>query len=69
MQLVDEGSIELDTPVQRYLPEFRTANARTSEQISVWHLLTHTGGFEGDLWAATTSGPDALQNFPDPANT
>ena len=27
------------------------------------HLLTHTGGFEGDLWAATTCGPDALQRF------
>ncbi len=27
------------------------------------HLLTHTGGFEGDLWAATTSGEDALQRF------
>ncbi len=63
MQLVDEGSIELDAPVRSYLPEFRTADARASEQITVRHLLTHSGGFEGDIWAATTCGPDALQRF------
>jgi CubicO group peptidase (beta-lactamase class C family) len=63
MQLVDDGLIELDVPVQRYLPGFRTADERASPQITARHLLTHTGGFEGDLWAATTAGEDALQRF------
>ena len=63
MQLVDEGLVELDLPVRAYLPGFRTDDERASADVSVRHLLTHTGGFEGDLWAATTSGEDALQRF------
>jgi CubicO group peptidase (beta-lactamase class C family) len=63
MQLVDETRIGLDDPVRNVLPGFRTADAEVSGQITVRHLLTHTGGFEGDLWSATTSGADALQRF------
>lgn len=63
MQLVDDGLVGLDDTVQSHLPEFRTADAGRSATITIRHLLTHTGGFEGDLWAATTSGPDALHRF------
>jgi CubicO group peptidase (beta-lactamase class C family) len=63
MQLVDEGLVDLDASVQTYLPTFRTADDRASELITVRHLLTHTGGFEGDLWAPTTDGDDALERF------
>jgi CubicO group peptidase (beta-lactamase class C family) len=63
MQLVDESLLRLDDTIRTVLSEFRTADADISGQISVRHLLTHTGGFEGDLWAATTSGADALQRF------
>ena len=44
MQLVDTGQVELDTPVQRYLPEFRVADSIASSQITVRHLLLHTSG-------------------------
>lgn len=50
LQLVDEGRISLDDPVRRHLPRFRTADEEQSGAITVRHLLTHTGGFEGDLW-------------------
>ena len=63
MQLVDEGLLGLDDPVQAHLPEFRTADPAASERITVRHLVTHTGGFEGDLWQPTTSGDDALDRF------
>ena len=63
MQLVDEGLVELDVPVRVFLPGFRTDDDRASADVTVRHLLTHTGGFEGDLWAATTSDEDALQRF------
>jgi CubicO group peptidase (beta-lactamase class C family) len=65
MQLVDDGLAELDAPLRAYLPGFRTADERASRKITVRHLLTHTGGFEGDIWAATTAGEDALQRFVD----
>ena len=63
MQLVDEGAVAVDDLVIDHLPGFRTADPEAGATITVRHLLTHTGGFEGDLWAATTSGPDALQRF------
>jgi CubicO group peptidase (beta-lactamase class C family) len=63
MQLVDDGLVELDVPVRAYLPAFRTIDDRASAHITVRHLLAHTGGFEGDIWAPTTAGEDALQRF------
>jgi CubicO group peptidase (beta-lactamase class C family) len=63
MQLVDEGLVLLDDPVRRHLPGFRTADEDRSAAITVGHLLTHTGGFEGDLWMETTCGSDALERF------
>jgi CubicO group peptidase (beta-lactamase class C family) len=65
LQLVDEGLVALDEPVTRYLPGFRTADPALSATITVRHLLTHTGGFEGDIWAPTTCDEDALRLFVD----
>ncbi|MGI8767714.1 MAG: serine hydrolase domain-containing protein, partial [Propionibacteriaceae bacterium] len=65
MQLVDEGVVAVDDLVIDHLPGFRTADSEASSKITVRHLLTHTGGFEGDLWTATTSGTEALQRFVD----
>jgi CubicO group peptidase (beta-lactamase class C family) len=42
MQLVEEGKIELDAPVQRYLPWFRVADETASAKITVRHLLYQT---------------------------
>src|SRR6266545_1408583 len=44
MQLVEAGKLDLDTPVQGYLPWFRVADASASAQITVRHLLTQTSG-------------------------
>ena len=44
MQLVEAGTIDLDLPVQRYLPWFRVADAGASGRITVRQLLTHTSG-------------------------
>jgi CubicO group peptidase (beta-lactamase class C family) len=44
MQLVEAGKVELDAPVQRYLPWFRVADADASARITVRHLLYHTSG-------------------------
>jgi CubicO group peptidase (beta-lactamase class C family) len=44
MQLVDAGQVRLDSPVQRYLPEFRVADLEASARITVRELLTHTSG-------------------------
>jgi CubicO group peptidase (beta-lactamase class C family) len=44
MQLVEAGKVELDAPVQRYLPWFRVADSQASAQITVRHLLNQTSG-------------------------
>lgn len=47
MQLVEQGRVELDVPVRRYIPWFRVADPEASAQITVRHLLTHTSGISG----------------------
>src|SRR5215831_7057692 len=47
MQLVDEGLVELDAPVRRYIPDFRVADESVSEAVTVRHLLTHSSGIDG----------------------
>ncbi|MCF7709463.1 MAG: beta-lactamase family protein [Verrucomicrobia bacterium] len=42
--LLEDGCIELDAPVSRYIPEF---GKEGKEQITIEHILMHTGGFRG----------------------
>ena len=41
MRLVGEGRVELDAPVQRYLPRWTVTGA---ERVTIRHLLLHTSG-------------------------
>jgi CubicO group peptidase (beta-lactamase class C family) len=45
MQLVEAGKVELDAPVQRYLPWFRVADPQASAQMTVRHLLNQTSAY------------------------
>jgi CubicO group peptidase (beta-lactamase class C family) len=63
MQLVDDGMVDLDTPVRTYVPEFRISDESAAEQITVRQLLTHTSGFEGDIFTDTGVGDDAVEKF------
>jgi CubicO group peptidase (beta-lactamase class C family) len=44
MQLVEAGQINLDHPVQTYLPAFELADRNTASSITVRHLLNQTSG-------------------------
>ena len=44
MQLVESGAVDLDAPVQRYLPEW---TGRNKEKVTVRHLITHQSGLPG----------------------
>lgn len=63
MQLVEEGLVELDAPVRRYLPGFRVADEGVSESVTLHHLLTHTSGIDGDHFADPGRGDDALEKY------
>ena len=52
MQLVEDGKVDLDAPVQRYLPWFRVADSAASARITVRQLLYHTSGLSSACgWA------------------
>jgi CubicO group peptidase (beta-lactamase class C family) len=63
MQLVDEGKIDLDTPLRAYLPELRLADMQALAQITLRMVLAHVGGFFGDNFGETGQGDDALRTF------
>lgn len=44
MQLVEAGRLDLDAPVQRYVPWFRVASPDASGRITPRRLLNHTSG-------------------------
>jgi CubicO group peptidase (beta-lactamase class C family) len=63
MQLVDEGLVDLDATVRSYLPEFAISDEGAAAQITVRQLLTHTSGFEGDIFTDTGRGDDAVEKY------
>ena len=44
--LADEGKIDLDAPVKRYLPRFTLANEAVAEKMTVRDLLAHRLGID-----------------------
>ncbi|MFF2178404.1 serine hydrolase domain-containing protein [Lysinibacillus sp. NPDC058147] len=44
MRLVDAGIIQLDDPVQKYMPWFTLKDKQAASQITIKHLLTQTSG-------------------------
>jgi CubicO group peptidase (beta-lactamase class C family) len=59
MQLVEQGKIELDAPVQRYLPWFQVADEAASAQITVRQLLNQTSGLPESAGYADLVSPAA----------
>jgi CubicO group peptidase (beta-lactamase class C family) len=57
-RLIDAGALSLDAPVRTYLPEFRLADEATAAEVTVAHLLTHTGGWLGDNMPSDPDGGD-----------
>jgi CubicO group peptidase (beta-lactamase class C family) len=63
LQLADEGLLDLEAPVRRYLPEFAIADESAATAITVHQLLDHTSGFEGDIFTDTGVGDDCVEKF------
>lgn len=63
IQLVEQGKIDLDAPLRTYLPDFQTQDELVGANVTARHLLTHTAGWEGDLFHETGQGRDALAKY------
>ena len=62
LRLVEQGKVELDAPVRRYLPTFRVRDEAVSRTVTVRQLLTHAGGWEGQV-SGPDRGSETLSNF------
>jgi CubicO group peptidase (beta-lactamase class C family) len=62
MRLIEQGKVDLRAPVRNYLPDFRVQDETVSRTVTVWNLLTHTSGWEGQV-AGPDRGEDTLRNF------
>lgn len=49
MALYEQGRVQLDEPVQTYLPDFNPLDDPRRAQVTLRLLLTHTSGIAGDL--------------------
>jgi CubicO group peptidase (beta-lactamase class C family) len=69
MQLVDDGLISLDQPVEELLPELRLRDSGAARSVTVRMLLNHTSGIDADV--LPDAGPDnervedAIRRFAD----
>ena len=62
MRLVEQGKVDLKAPVRRYLPDFKVRDDNVSRDVTIWNLLTHTAGWEGQV-SGPERGEDTLRNF------
>jgi len=63
MQLVDEGTLTLDTPVAEIIEDFAVVDAEVARTVTVRHLLTHSSGIDGDVFTDTGRGDDCVQRY------
>jgi CubicO group peptidase (beta-lactamase class C family) len=63
MRLVEQGRVRLDAPVRTYIPSFAVRDAAASSAATVLDLLTHMGGWEGDVFDDTGEGADAVASY------
>jgi CubicO group peptidase (beta-lactamase class C family) len=62
MRLVEQGKVNLRAPVRTYLPDFRVQDETASREVTIWNLLTHTPGWEGQI-APADRGEETLKTF------
>jgi CubicO group peptidase (beta-lactamase class C family) len=63
LRLAEQGQVELDAPVRRYVPGLRLADPQVAEQVTIAQLLNHTAGWDGDFSPDTGAGDDALARY------
>lgn len=62
MRLVEQGKVDLQAPVRKYLPDFTVGDEKVARDVTVWNLVTHSPGWEGQV-SGPERGEDTLRNF------
>ncbi len=66
MSLVEQGLVDLDAPVKRYLPDLVLGEPGVADALVVRHLVTHSTGIDAAILIAEVGDGDvAIANFVD----
>ncbi len=60
LRLIEEKALGLDDRVRDLVPDFSVSDENATENATVRDLLTHVGGWEGDVFEDQGSGDDAV---------
>ena len=63
MRLVEQGKLDLNAPVRRYLPDFRVADEEASARVTLRQCVNHSAGWVGDDEEDFGRGDDALARY------
>lgn len=63
MRLVEQGVLDLNDPVRRYLPRFRVDDEEASARVTLRQCLNHSAGWVGDDEQDFGRGDDALARY------
>lgn len=67
LRLYEQGLIDLDAPVQRYIPWFSYRDPNASAKVTIRHLLTHSAGVDrfaadGSIFQNERQNRNSLEN-------
>src|SRR5258708_15844262 len=65
MRLADMRELALDDTVITHLPQFRLGDRAATRALTLRHLVTHTGGWDGDIDLDAGWRDDALARYVD----
>src|SRR6266545_1947825 len=63
MQLAEQGKVDLDAPVKKYIKDFKLHDKDVTEKVTIRNLLTHMGGWVGDYFNDFGNGDEALDKM------
>ncbi|OLV20338.1 serine hydrolase domain-containing protein [Deinococcus marmoris] len=58
--LEEQGKLKVTDRVRDHLPDFKMKDESVADSLTLLDVLTHQGGFQGDVFTDTGAGDDAL---------
>lgn len=65
MQLYEQGKIDLNADVRKYLPEGFLSNLSYKEPVTMLHLMNHTAGFQETVWDVEVTDREKIISLKD----
>jgi CubicO group peptidase (beta-lactamase class C family) len=65
LRLVEQHKLDLDARVRTYIPALRLQDESVAANVTIRHLLTHTGGWFGDMMIENGTDDAAMARYVD----